>query len=87
MDVDYGFKFKANEGQCRFCFSFSGPGKGVSEQSELVFSCVNLRFKNRVNEFAKKETSKVIHNSIKDLIEEKYQLMLKEREKDKRVDD
>lgn len=81
MDVDYEFKFKTNEGQCRFCFSFSGPGKGVSEQSELVFSCVNLRFKNRVNEFAKKETSKVIHNSIKDLIEEKYQLMLKEREK------
>lgn len=84
MDVDYAFKYKANEGQCRFCFSFSGSGKGDSERSELIFSCVKLRFQDKVNDLGRKETSKAIHGAIKGLIEEKYQLMLTEREQGSR---
>lgn len=81
MDMTYGFTNGANTGKCRVCFSFSSPSRSNKgrEESELVFEVVKIDYHNRVNLDSKKEISLFINKVIRQIIDEKYQINLKEK--------
>lgn len=81
MDIIYSFAFGANTGKCRICFSFSSSSRANSSKkdSELIFEIIKIEYDNHVNIDSKREISLNINKAVRLLIDEKYQLCLKEQ--------
>lgn len=80
MDITYSFAFGANTGKCRICFSFSSPTRssGSKKDAELIFEIIKIENDNHVNMDSKRDISLHINKTIRQLIDAKYQLYLKE---------
>ncbi|HID9484548.1 TPA: GapS4b family protein [Pseudomonas aeruginosa] len=81
MDVEYSYLQGVNSGKCKICFLFSNTTRAEDDykKSELTFSCVRLSHDNKVNPDSKRLISKLINESLKKLIDQKFQEIVSER--------
>ncbi|MGU2290131.1 GapS4b family protein [Pseudomonas aeruginosa] len=81
MDVEYSYLQGVNSGKCKICFLFSNTTRAEDDykKSELTFSCVRLSHDNKVNPDSKRLISKLINESLKRLIDQKFQEIVSER--------
>lgn len=81
MDIEYPFKIGTNNGKCKICFFFSAPTKKEEDylKSELTFSFIKASFETDPNKDAKKEVIEAINLSVQEMIDNSYQLTLKDR--------
>ncbi|MCX7093879.1 MAG: hypothetical protein NTY50_10580 [Methylobacter sp.] len=81
IDITFPFKEGANSGECHISFSFSHSERSKKNiaSSELIFDPVKTTYKNTANSDAKKMVTTAINKAVRSLIEEKYELLLSER--------
>lgn len=81
IDITFPFKEGANSGECHISFSFSNSERSKKNiaSSELIFDPVKTTYKNTANSEAKKIVATAINKAVRSLIEEKYELLLSER--------